>query len=192
MDKDQFKRHVEGLLPEKRFQHTLRVADTAVKLANTFGGDPEKAEIASLLHDLAKYFDVKKLKESVESHSEISNNFLDFHPELWHAPVGAVYAKEELNVVDPDILNAITYHTTGRAEMSLLEKIVFLADYIEPGRQFPGVEEVRSLAKTDLDKAIAKALKNTIEFLLARSQLIYPDTLHAYNAFISKLGGHVE
>jgi predicted HD superfamily hydrolase involved in NAD metabolism len=192
MNKEQFKRHVEGLLPEKRFQHTLRVAETAVKLAETYGSDPEKAEIAALLHDLAKYFDLEKMKESVATHSEIPNDFLHFHPELWHAPVGAVYAREVLNVLDQDILNAITYHTTGREGMSLLEKIIFLADYIEPGRNFPGVEDVRGLAKTDLDKAIAKALKNTIEFLLSRSAPIYPNTIHAYNAFISKLGGQVE
>jgi predicted HD superfamily hydrolase involved in NAD metabolism len=192
MNKEQFKRHVEGLLPEKRFQHTLRVAETAVKLAETYGSDPEKAEIAALLHDLAKYFDLEKMKESVATHSEIPNDFLHFHPELWHAPVGAVYAREVLNVLDQDILNAITYHTTGREGMSLLEKIIFLADYIEPGRNFPGVEDVRGLAKTDLDKAIAKALKNTIEFLLSHSAPIYPNTIHAYNAFISKLGGQVE
>ncbi|HSU79957.1 MAG TPA: bis(5'-nucleosyl)-tetraphosphatase (symmetrical) YqeK [Candidatus Angelobacter sp.] len=192
MDKGKFKQHVEGLLPEKRFQHTLRVAETAKRLAVTYGSDPEKAEIAALLHDLAKYFDLEKMKDSVTAHSEIPKDLLHFHPELWHAPVGAAYARENLEVLDQDILNAITYHTTGRAEMSLLEKIIFLADYIEPGRHFPGVEEVRELAKTDLDKAIAKALKNTIDFLLSRSQLIYPETIHAYNAFIPKLGGHVE
>jgi predicted HD superfamily hydrolase involved in NAD metabolism len=192
MDKEQFKRHVEGLLAEKRFQHTLRVAKTAIKLAESYGGNPEKAEIAAILHDLAKYFDLEKMKEWMATHSEIPTDFLHFHPELWHAPVGAVYAREELSVLDQDILNAITYHTTGREGMSLLEKIIFLADYIEPGRQFPGVEEVRGLAERDLDKAVAKALKNTIEFLLSRSQPIYPDTIHAYNAFILKLGGQDE
>lgn len=185
----EIKKQVEQILPEKRYEHTLRVVNTAIHLAEKFGENKEKVECAALLHDVAKYFEPEEMKTIILRDADIPNDYLQFHMSLWHAPVGAVYAKEAFQIMDQDILNAISYHTTGRNGMSLLEKIVFLADYIEPGRSFPGVELVRESAEEDLDKSIAMSLKNTIEFLASRSKQIYPNTIHAYNAFISKLGG---
>ena len=184
MNKEEALKVVRDHLPDKRYQHTLRVADTAIALAERYGEDPEKAEMAALLHDIAKYFPDKELYDVIAQHSDVPNIFLDYHPSIWHAPVGAIYVQEKLGIEDTDILSAITYHTTGREGMSPLEKIVFLADYIEPGRDFPGVEEVRQLAEEDLDQAVLKALANTIQFLVGKNSAVFPDTIGAYNDLI--------
>lgn len=111
---------------------------------------------------------------------------LEYSPELWHAPVGAYLVKKEAAIHDQDILTAIEFHTSGRPNMTLLEKVIYVADYIEPGRHFPGVEEVRELAEKDLDSALIQSLKNTISFLLKKNQPVYPDTLATYNSLVLK------
>ncbi|ARW46272.1 Nicotinate-nucleotide adenylyltransferase (plasmid) [Bacillus licheniformis] len=110
---------------------------------------------------------------------------LNFHHELWHAPAGAALVKTEVGITDEDILSAIRFHTSGRPNMTLLEKVVYVADYIEPGRRFPGVEEVRTLAEEDLDSALIQALKNTITFLISKNQAVYPETVATYNALVN-------
>jgi predicted HD superfamily hydrolase involved in NAD metabolism len=112
---------------------------------------------------------------------KLDTALLDYHPELWHGPVAASIVQERMGIRDEDVLNAIRYHTTGRAGMTRLEKIIYLADYIEPGRQFPGLDEVRELAEKDLDSAVKKAIGNTIIFLVEKSAPIFPDTFKAYN-----------
>ncbi len=184
MNNQKIQEKVKEILPEKRYQHTLRVVETAKALAKRFGGDMDQVEIAALLHDVAKFFEKERMETIILNEPAISNEYLNFHLSLWHAPVGFVVARKDFNVEDPDILNAIAYHTTGRVGMSHLEKLVFLADYIEPGRNFPGVEEVRDYAKRDLDQAIALTLKNTVQFLVSRNSQVYPDTIHAYNEFL--------
>ncbi|MFC4618060.1 bis(5'-nucleosyl)-tetraphosphatase (symmetrical) YqeK [Camelliibacillus cellulosilyticus] len=192
MNKEEALKRVKDHLPRRRFEHTLGVAKTAVTLANRFGADPEKAELAAIFHDIAKYFSNDELKQTITAHPELPGHLLNYHPSLWHAPVGAVYVMEQYDIFDQDILNAITYHTTGRSGMSVLEKVVFLADYIEPGRDFPGVNEVRALAEEDLDTAVAKALANTMQFLIGKYQMIYPYTVDAYNDLIKNTGDRLK
>jgi predicted HD superfamily hydrolase involved in NAD metabolism len=112
---------------------------------------------------------------------------LEYNSELWHAPAGAYLAEKEAGIIDPEVLEAIRFHTSGRPGMTLLDKIIYLADYIEPGRHFPGVEEVRNVAKENLDKALIMAVKNTIIFLLKKNQTVYPETFYTYNDLIRKL-----
>jgi predicted HD superfamily hydrolase involved in NAD metabolism len=112
---------------------------------------------------------------------------LEYNKELWHAPVGAEVARERFGITDEEILNAIRYHTSGRPGMSKLEKIIFLADYIEPGRRFPGVDEVRETARRDLERAVLMAMDNTIRFLLERGQKVYPLTLLARNHMLDEV-----
>jgi len=188
MNKDEALAEVKKLLPEKRYIHTLGVVESAMELAARYGGDSKKAELAAILHDITKYFPVDQLREYIETHDEIPSDMLSYHPSLWHSPVGAVYVKEQFGIQDQEVLDAITYHTTGRTGMSLLEKIVFLADYIEPGRSFPGVDEVRQMAKESLDLAVAKALANTTQFLVENYKQVYPDTISAYNDLIKDNG----
>lgn len=185
MDRNEALRIVKGQLPERRFKHTVGVMETAVALAKLYGADEKKAELAAIFHDYAKYRSREEM-EKVILEENLPRDLLEHNIELWHAPVGAVLVEKETGISDEDILNSIRYHTTGRAGMTLLEKIIFLADYIEPGRNFPGVDEVRALARENLDFAMIKALANTISFLLEKRQLIYPDTIHTYNDLINK------
>jgi len=188
MIKDEMTKIVRKFLPDSRYEHTLRVAETAMLLAERYGADQKKAEMAGLLHDIAKCFSEETLYQTISSHSEIPNVFLKYHSSVWHAPVGAVYVREQLGLSDLDIYNAISYHTTGREGMSLLEKIIFLADYIEPGRHHPGVASVRKLANENLDQAVSLALINTINYLIACYSLVFPDTIAAYNDLIRTTG----
>lgn len=178
MDLDILLQATKKQLKPERWEHTLRVVDTVMKLAKQYGADPYKAEIASILHDYCKFWSNEKLTEWIQRY-QLSSDLLDYHKEIWHGPVGAEVAREKFGIEDEDILQAIRSHTVGRPGMSLLEKVVYLADYIEPGRKFPGVDEVRRLAKLDLDKAVLKAMNNTISFLQSQKQNVYPLAIEA-------------
>lgn len=170
-------------LPRARFEHTLRVQKLAVKYAEQMGIDKERTSIAAILHDYCKFWSNEKLISWIRKYN-LPNDLLDYHPELWHAPVGAEVAARHFGITDQEILQAIRYHTTGRPQMSQLEKIIFLADLLEPARRFPGVEELRALAANDFDQAIWKALDQTIGYLIEKQQKIYPLTLMARNYFL--------
>lgn len=176
---------VREQMNENRFQHTLGVASTAVELAKRYGADPSKADLAGILHDFCKFWSGERLKECIERYG-LTPELLDYDKELWHGPVGAEVVREQFTVTDEDVLNAIRYHTSGREGMSLLEKIVCLADYIEPGRDFPGIEGLRAKAEQSLDEALRMSFDNTIRFLLDRGKTIYPLTLLARNAFLKE------
>ncbi|WP_117169163.1 bis(5'-nucleosyl)-tetraphosphatase (symmetrical) YqeK [Paraliobacillus sediminis] len=177
---------VKSHLKLPRYEHTIRVADTAIALAKHYGQPVDKIELAAIFHDYAKYRDLDEMKRWIETSTTLPKDLLEHHTELWHGPVGALLVEREVGVTDRTILQAIHWHTTGKAFMSTMEKIIFLADYIEPGRKFPGVEAVREQAKQNLDYALFLALKNTIQHLITHNQKIYPDTIHAYNYLNSK------
>ncbi|MBT2656743.1 bis(5'-nucleosyl)-tetraphosphatase (symmetrical) YqeK [Bacillus sp. ISL-18] len=179
---------VKVQLTEHRYQHTLGVMETAISLAEKYGADVKKAEIAAIFHDYAKFRPKDEMKEIIMSQG-LPQDLLLYNTELWHAPVGAYLVGKEAGVSDNEVLDAIRYHTSGRPNMTLLEKVIYLADYIEPGRHFPGVEEVREIAKENLEKALVKAIQNTILFLMKKNQTIYPETFYTYNDLISKTGG---
>ncbi|WP_044894733.1 bis(5'-nucleosyl)-tetraphosphatase (symmetrical) YqeK [Bacillus alveayuensis] len=179
---------VKKQLTEHRYQHTIGVMQTAVALAEQYGADVKKAELAAIFHDYAK-FRPKEEMEQIILEQNMPKDLLLYNTELWHAPVGAYLVEKEVGINDVEILDAIRYHTSGRPNMPLLERVVYLADYIEPGRIFPGVDEVRELAKQDLNKALIKALQNTIQFLMNKNQAIYPDTFYTYNSLIMELKG---
>jgi predicted HD superfamily hydrolase involved in NAD metabolism len=176
---------VKEQLTEHRYQHTLGVMETAIKLAEKYGADEKKAELAAIFHDYAKFRPKEEMKQIIIQ-QEMDPKLLQFHSELWHAPVGAYLAKTEAGIEDEEVLDAIRYHTSGRPNMTMLEKVIYLADYIEPGRHFPGVDEVREMAERSLDEAMIQALKNTIVFLLKKSQPVFPDTLDTYNHLVNK------
>jgi predicted HD superfamily hydrolase involved in NAD metabolism len=184
MDRDTALEIVRKQLTKRRYEHTVRVTDTALALAVTYGADREKTELAAALHDYAKFRPEEEMKHIIKEDDGIPDELLSYNLELWHAPVGAHLVEEEVGISDPAILGAIRYHTTGRAEMTLLEKVIFLADYIEPGRDFPGVDDVRKLAEHDLNAAIVQALSNTVIFLMGKKQKVHPDTMAAYNSLV--------
>ncbi|MFC7440665.1 bis(5'-nucleosyl)-tetraphosphatase (symmetrical) YqeK [Laceyella putida] len=173
-------------MPKSRWEHTLRVKETAVALATRLGMDPYPAVVASILHDYCKFWPDDTLSAKIQA-TDLPKDLLQYNKELWHGPVAAIVAREEFGILDQDILNAIQYHTSGRPHMSLLEKVIWLADYIEPGRRFPGVDEVRGLAMSNLDQAMIKALDNTILFLIQKGQKVYPLTLFTRNWLLDQV-----
>lgn len=170
---------------EKRYNHSVRVMETAIKLAEIYNTDIEKAKVAGILHDCAKIADETNLLKRTNDFDIILDNCMEYNHELIHGPLGAKIAKEEYGIKDEEILDAIYYHTTGRENMSILDKIIYIADYIEPKRNFPGVEEVRSLAFEDIDKSLILAMEKTIIFLIEKNKLIHPDTIKARNYLIT-------
>ncbi|CAM3440323.1 bis(5'-nucleosyl)-tetraphosphatase (symmetrical) YqeK [Marinicrinis lubricantis] len=176
---------VREQMPEKRWRHTEGVIQSAIQLAKQYGSDPSKAELAAILHDVAKYWPVERQRE-VLIESGYAEDLLAYDKPLWHGPVGAYVAQKEYGIADQDILNAIRYHTSGRVGMSLLEKVICLADYIEPGRDFPGVEDIRRLSASSLEEALVEGLDGTIRFLLEQKQIVYPMTILARNALLKE------
>jgi predicted HD superfamily hydrolase involved in NAD metabolism len=186
MEREAALKLVKKQLTDHRYQHTLGVMETAIALAKRYGGHEQKAELAAIFHDYAKFRPKDEMKEIIIDQG-FPRDLLDYNSELWHAPAGAYLVEKEAGISDPEVLEAIRYHTSGRPGMTLLDKIIYLADYIEPGRHFPGVEEVRELAEANLDKALIKAIQNTMMFLLKKNQTVYPDTFYTYNDLIKKL-----
>lgn len=187
MNREEALELVKMTIKGPRLDHTMRVAETAKILATQYKADIVKAEIAAILHDYAKLLPMMELKRILMEANE-DPRLLQFHPELWHGPAAAYILEKQYKVEDQEILHAIRYHTTGRAAMGLLEKIIYLADYIEPGRSFSAVTKVRELAKIDLDHAILQALKNQISYLMDQQSAIFPDTFEAYNDLINRGG----
>lgn len=182
---------VEKQLTERRYQHTLGVTESSIELANRYGADVKKAELAAIFHDYAKFRPKDEMRGIIVSQG-MTSTLLDFHSELWHAPVGAYLVEKEAGITNTEILDAIRYHTSGRVGMTLLDKVIYLADYIEPGRLFPGVDEVRETAKISLNQAVIEAMRNTIVFLMKKKQAVYPDTFHSYNDLIMKTKEKIE
>lgn len=180
MKRDEAIEIIKNVLPESRYEHTLRVTDTAKMLSKTYNESEAEIELAALLHDYAKHRPKEELKRWILK-TNLPKDLLYYHHELWHGPVGSVLIERELGVINHSVQQAIRFHTTGRANMSNIELIVYLADYIEPGRNFPGVENVRALAKRSLHEACFVAAKQTLEYLISKKQSIYPDSLHIYN-----------
>lgn len=174
---------VRAQMPERRWIHTVGVMETAVILAKRFGANPEIAETAAILHDVAKYWPTARMEQIIREEG-LPSDLLDFDKELWHAPVGAFVAKRDYGVTDASILDAIRYHTSGREKMTLMDKIVCLADYMEPGRDFPGVHKIRELAEHNVERALIAGFDSTISFLLERGKRIYPLTVAARNDLI--------
>lgn len=177
---------VKEQITERRYIHTLGVVESAIELAERYGADVKKAELAAIFHDYAKFRSKEEMEQIIIA-EKMDPALLEYNMELWHAPVGAYLVNKEAGIQDAEILDAIAYHTSGRVGMSLLDKVVYLADYIEPGRSFPGVDEVRQTAKQNLDHAVIQALRNTVVFLMKRNQAIYPDTFKTYNDLIMNL-----
>ena len=175
---------VKDKLPEKRFNHSLRVAETAVKLAEIYDGDKDKAELAVILHDYCKYDDLGSMYQIV-TQNELDSNLLSYGSEILHGPVAAIIMNQQFDVTDEEVLLAIKNHTTGRAQMTKTEKLIFIADYIEPGRQTPGVEEIRDLAynQGSLDKTIYEISKRTVLYLINKDINVYDATIACLNYY---------
>ena len=173
-------------LEEKRYEHTLGVAYTAASLAMCYGQDVYQAQVAGLLHDCAKNYTNEKRISICKKNGIPINAAEQKNPFLLHAKVGSFLAREKYGVNDKAILDAITYHTTGRPNMSTLDKIIYIADYIEPGRrQASGLPEVRQLAFISLDDCLFRILKDTLDYLHASKMEIDMSTQQTYDYYKS-------
>ncbi len=165
-DMRKIRRAMEKTQDEMRYEHTLGVAYTAAALAMRYGASVENAQLAGLLHDCAKCLDDDKKIAICEKHNISITEVEKRNPFLLHAKAGSFLAMNKYKVHDSDVINAILNHTTGRPGMSLLEKIIFVADYIEPGRKkAPNLAEIREMAFINLDGAVVKILKDTLDYL---------------------------
>ena len=187
MDIDLIKLRLKEMLDEERLEHSVNTSKVARKLAMKYDYDADKAEVAGLLHDCAKDLDYKTLEKMVLEYNIELDEIIQKIPKLLHPLVGAVIAKKEFNIQDPVILKAIKAHSTGAAQMSLLDKIIYLSDKIEPLRNMNGVEEVRKMAEIDLDRAVLMALDKGLLYLISKSSLIHPISIEARNNILSKV-----
>lgn len=176
---------MEKELSSKRYEHTLSVAYTAASLAMVHGEDAEKAIIAGMLHDCAKCLSNKKLLSICKKNNLHISEVEMLNPSaLLHAKAGSVLAHDKYGITDENILNAIKYHTTGRPDMSRLEKILYIADYIEPGRKHAAnLNEIRHMAFQDLDKTLLKILEDTLAYLLSADGQIDSMTKETYTYY---------
>lgn len=178
------RRAMEKILDSKRFEHTLGVAYTAAALAMRYDCDVLKAQMAGMLHDCAKCMSNEKRLNICKKHNIGVTEIERRNPFLLHAKVGSYIAMQKYHIHDSDIIHAILNHTTGRPDMSLLEKIVYVADYIEPGRkQAPNLEEIRKLAFTDLDEALFQILEDTLVYLNQVDGEVDPMTQNTYDFY---------
>lgn len=175
-------------MPQKRFKHSEGVAEMAGMLALRFGADPKRARLAGLLHDIARDFDdTEMLSRAKKANLQVSEYGFAM-PLLLHGPVGAVMAREDYGVNDAEILNAIALHTVGSPYMSQLDKILFVADKIEPNRRHNSVVEIRKQAEQDLDQALLLCLDESIRYALKIGCLLHPTSVNARNAIVVARG----
>lgn len=186
MNIEQMTKKLRNSLEQRRFEHSLGVMNTAVKLAECYGIDTEKARIAGLLHDCAKNYSKDELYSLCEKYNIQLDDVAKREPGLLHGFVGAYLLKDEYEIEDPEIFDAVYYHTIGKPDMPLLTKIIFIADCIEPMRMAPWVDEIRDEVYTDIDNALIIQLDNTIRSVLKKGTLLHTNTIDTRNFYLKK------
>ncbi len=171
---------IKQRLSEKRFNHSIGVAETAKAYAEMLGVDPQKAYLAGLVHDVAKEMPFDEMLDACKQGRVMPDSEELKNKALLHAPAGAAML-ESLGIKDEDIKNAVRYHTVGRRGMSILEKIIYLADMLEPSRDYPEVNILREKVFRDFNEAFADALKFSIIWNMEKGRVVHEGTLHAYN-----------
>ncbi len=184
-DRQQFIDIIKQRLSPNRWQHSLQVAETAVQMAGQYELTLEQVYLTALLHDYAKGLSGQELLQLAEENNLIEDEVDREVPDLLHAPVGAFLVKRDLGIEDEEVLTAISRHTLGSTKMSELDKIIYLADMIEPGRDFAGLERLKCLSFRDLDEAMLFGLESTIKYCLDRGRILHPRTIEARNYFLS-------
>ncbi len=182
----EIKEILEKNLSRKRFLHSLAVSDEAVRLAKAYGADCEKARLAGLVHDACKDMPANILLQMASEFGILIGEIEKAAPKLLHALIGAEYIKRAFGIVDEDVVRAVRYHTTARAGMTLLEKVLYLADFTSADRDYDGVDDMRRAVDVDMDSAMREALRFTVSELAAKSGPIHPDTIAAYNEIMLK------
>ena len=180
----EFLKEIKKRLNPDRLYHSLNVADEAKKLAKHYGADEQKAFTAGLLHDILKNTPDSELLRYVERNGIMLTETERASRKTWHAMAGADFLRRELHVTDEDILSAVRWHTTGRAGMTLLDKVLFVADFISADRDYPGVERMREKAYVSLEDAMLEGLQFTINELVENAWPVHEDSIRAYNELV--------
>lgn len=175
---------IRELMGDYRYLHSCNVAEEAVILAGLYGCDEQKAYVAGILHDITKEFDKNEQLQIIKDGGIILDSVQQCAPKLWHAVSGSVYVQTRLGITDSDVINAIRYHTTGRAGMSLLEKIIYTADYTSKERSYNGAELMREKSRVSLEEAMLFSCQYTLQKLSANKAAIHPDQLRCYNEIV--------
>lgn len=184
LELEQYRKYIKSKLNKKRYIHSLGVAYTAASLAFVYDVDINKARIAGILHDNAKCYLPNEIIDKCQKVGIEITQYEIEAPELLHSKLGSYIASNELKIEDNDIINAICYHTTGRANMSLLERIIFVSDYIEPNRSnLEHLDKIRKLAFTNIDEAIVQICSSTIDYLNSKNGTIDPATYATYKYY---------
>ncbi|HHY53598.1 MAG TPA: HD domain-containing protein [Clostridiales bacterium] len=181
-----YKQLLEERLGPKRYHHSLMVEQAAMELAALHHGDWYRAGFAGLLHDICRDNHPTWQQYYMECHGFSLSDEWRLNPQIWHSVCGSLYLQHELDISDPEILRAVRYHTTGRAGMSQLEQIVFVADAVSEDRNFPGVEELRRAARYSLDEAMFLCLSHTLEEVAKRGLPLVRESWEAYNEYSRK------
>ncbi|MBR6533278.1 MAG: bis(5'-nucleosyl)-tetraphosphatase (symmetrical) YqeK [Clostridia bacterium] len=187
---DNFKKILKSRLDEKRYYHSLCVADEAKRLAEKIGVDTQKAYLAGLLHDITKNAPCEEHLQIFTQFGIILNDIEKNTQKLWHAISGTAYIEHILGVSDPEILDAVRYHTTAKADMSPLCLVLYLADFTSRDRDYPDVDIMRGLVDLSFSKALIYALQYTIKDLTERKKAIHFDTLAAFNFAVTSEGNN--
>ena len=186
LDITEIEKKLAKRLSSKRFAHSINVSKTAIKMADIFNESPERAAIAGLLHDCARDITNNELFEKAANFNIKISELDRESPVLLHARVGVYIAKEDFFINDKKILNAIMHHTVGGKRLDNLSKIIYLADLIEPSREFREVEKIRNLAFKNLDKAMLYAYDIAIKYTLSKNKTIHPATIEGRNELLLK------
>ncbi|WP_425483992.1 bis(5'-nucleosyl)-tetraphosphatase (symmetrical) YqeK [Lacticaseibacillus absianus] len=184
MSRAELLNHLHNRLDDARYAHCLRVEETARQLATRFGADVDRAGLAGLLHDYAKQIPNATYRETIVRNG-FDQDLLAYNRGIWHGLVGTWFIQQEVGITDKLVLQAIERHTTGDPDMSVLDQIIFVADFIEPARDLPIEAKARDAAATDLDEATRIELENTLVYLIEKRWVVYPKTLLTYNAFVT-------
>ena len=184
MTYEQCECEVRQRLSEKRFYHSQCVAEEAVRLAVLYGADPEKARLAGLLHDILKDTPAEEQLKILQGFGIMMNDTELANQKLWHAISGAAFLEFGLGIRDRELLSAVRCHTSGRKNMTLLEKVLFVADYISADRDYPGVEELRAVARESLEEAIIEGVAFTVQELMSRREPVASASIDAYNCLL--------
>lgn len=180
-------KYIEENLSQSRYKHTLGVVEVAKKLAKINDVNEEKAELAALVHDVAKNMSIEKQKSILKNNNINLTEIEEKTPQILHGFVGAIIAKIDLHITDNEVLSAISCHTIAKKNMTTLEKIIYISDYIEPNRKYPGVDSLRKITFENLNKGVLKGLDNTIIFVIEQGELVHPTTLEARNQLLLEL-----
>lgn len=187
LDINSIVKYLEGSISEKRYIHSRNVSSTAARLAEIYGCDVLKAVIAGLVHDCARELDRPQLLDCLAEEGIVADEMTLGIKELLHGPAAVHICRKVFDIEDEEILSAVRYHTTGRENMSLLEKVIYLSDFIEPSRSFAGVEELRGLALENLDKALLVASNSAILYIVSKNGLIHMDTILSRNYLLKEV-----